>query len=331
MVTNYFLVSRLNCFYCKVDGKFKRLSPDENEAKELHAALVTKHGVGKPTVAVAVRQYLDWVKINREPTTHAKYKRTLESFAAAHPKLLAQDVQPKHIDSWLNKSSDLGATSKNDRMTTIQGCWSWLERQGVLVSTIRKLNKPTPKKRELHVPFERWEELFNCAGKAIRPMIKFMVYTGTRPQEAIKLRVSNWDRKKKMFVLAPSKAKGKRFGRSIVVPTWMVAEIEQMIAGLEETDFVWQNSKREAWTKSSVNNAFRRLREKMKLPGLCATTLRHSYAADKVSRGLPLEWIAKTLGHTSVAMVYSRYGHLGAHRHKLGEIVDATPPIEPKS
>lgn len=327
MVGNMFFVTRLKCWYCKVNGKFTRLSPNEDDAKKAHAVLLAEHGCTKPTVTDAVVMYLKWVQENRADKTHGKYERTLNSFAAMYPTLLAADVRPKHADAWIKKHAEgCNATTVNDRMTTLQGCWSWLERQGHLKSELRTLNKPTPKARELFIESERWEELLKAAGPSVRPVIRFMLFSGCRPQEVVMLQAKHWTGTH--FALPKSRAKGKRAGRAIRVPEWMVEEIGQLVAKRKKDEYVFQTNAGSPWTKDSMNCAFRRLRKKMGEPELCATTLRHSFAADKIRRGESIEIVAKLMGHSSTAMVFARYGHLASQVERLNATLNATPKID---
>ena len=58
----------------------------------------------------------------------------------------------------------------------------------------------------------------------------------------------------------------------------------------------------------------RRLKKKLKLPKLCATALRHSFAHYKltVDKVDPLV-VAKMMGHVDGRMIATRYGHIEAN------------------
>jgi integrase len=52
--------------------------------------------------------------------------------------------------------------------------------------------------------------------------------------------------------------------------------------------------------------------------------LRHSYASALVKAGVPLFYVAQSLGHTSIKMVQEHYGHL--EKSHLAETIRANVP-----
>ena len=297
------------CWYAKVDGKFRRLSPCPEDAKQLYQGLMVEHGSKDPTVADAVCLYLDWVRRTKSPVTYRKSKRTLDMFAARYGTTKASQIAPKHLFAWADSAFPYaGATTVNDRLGAVMTAWRWLARQDrKFVSLIDKVERPSREMREWYLPKTEWPTLMKACSPSSRPIIEFMLRTGARPQEACRLTVEQWD--SNHFQIRATLAKGKRRSRQIMVPTDVIPMVVDQIAG-RKSGVVFLNSQGRAWTKDSLNCVFRRLKIKLKMPELCAYALRHSFAAERVSAGVHLEVVAKLMGHANTDQVYRRYGHL---------------------
>jgi integrase len=73
---------------------------------------------------------------------------------------------------------------------------------------------------------------------------------------------------------------------------------------------LFRTSKGIAWDRNSLRCRFRKLKEIMGMPKLCATTLRHSFAHYRLTQKQDSLTVSKLLGHTSGQMLATRYGHL---------------------
>jgi integrase len=58
---------------------------------------------------------------------------------------------------------------------------------------------------------------------------------------------------------------------------------------------------------------FRRFKRLLKMPKLCATTLRHSFAHHRLTIGQDALTVAKLMGHSKVTMLATRYGHIDSN------------------
>jgi integrase len=309
------------CFYAKLDGKFKRLSPDKEDAEKLYQVLLVEHGTKDPTVADGVCMYLEWLKKAKAPSTHAKKKRTLDTLVAVHGAMKASQLEPSHLKSWEDKSfPKAGPTTVHDRLTTVKSAWRWLSKQNRRVTNlIEDVEKPTPEMREFFLLPDQWPALLDACSKTVRPVIEFMLRSGARPQEACRITIDQW--KGDHVAIRATLAKGKVKSRQIMVPTDVIPLVVKQI-GTRKTGHIFLNSKGKPWNKSSFNCAFRRLKVKLNMPELCAYTMRHSFAAGMVASGVHMEHVAKLMGHKDTSMVYKRYGHLDKQHDLLRRAID---------
>lgn len=306
MIGKMYWRTALGCYYCKVNGRQTRLSPGLEDARLRYAQLLAEHGtVAVPTVRDIVAIYLGRKRL--EESTLAKKRAILKTLVALHGDLKAADLEPRHVEQWIATSyPDANPTTKRDRIAEAQAAWKYAVDHGLLgKNRIACVEKPMPSQREHYIPYADWPRyLAACRNKRFRLLVEFMLYTGARAQEAVILTVDDWHGDR--FTLPKTRAKGRRRGRSILVPDFLQPKIN---AQVEEVGHgpVFVNTKGVPYKKNSVNCAFRGLKKRLGDDKLCATSCRHSFATWKVSQGVPLEIVAKLMGHANVNMVYSRY------------------------
>lgn len=77
------------------------------------------------------------------------------------------------------------------------------------------------------------------------------------------------------------------------------------------------------WTTHSVTGKFGRVCRKAGVK-LTAYFLRHTFATDALTNGVPDAQVAELLGHSGTAMLHRHYSHLGARaealRNALGNV-----------
>lgn len=304
-VGKMYWVTRLGCFYCKVGGKQVRLSPEKEDARQLYARILAKHGsIRVPTVRDVVAIYLG--KVHLEPSTIAKKKRVLDTLIEMYGDLEARELSASDIDLWVDRYyPNVNSTTKRDRIAEPQAAWRFAAETGLIpANRIACVRKPTASQREHFIPKSDWDRyLAACPNRKFRLLVEFGLYTGARAQEAVILTSDDWGGDR--FTLPKARAKGRRRGRLIMVPARLRPAIEREIE--DHDGIVFRNTRGEPWNKNSLNCSMRRMKEKLGDPELCFTSLRHSFATAKVAAGVPLETVAKLMGHSSTKMVYERY------------------------
>ncbi len=77
-----------------------------------------------------------------------------------------------------------------------------------------------------------------------------------------------------------------------------------------------------------MNCRFKRLKRIMKMPKLCATTLRHSFAHHQLESGQDSLIVSKLLGHVDGRMLATRYGHIEEGKRLAEEARKIVPPLD---
>ena len=164
--------------------------------------------------------------------------------------------------------------------------------------------------RETFVPAEKWPEILAAIpDKEFRNYVIVAMTTGARAQEIPKIEARHFDPKHRRIVFPQKESKGKKRSRVIYLPD-EAFEIVERLANQYPNGPIFRNTKGNPWNKNSVNCRFKRLKKKLKMPGLCATVLRHSYAHHQLTSGTDSHIVSKLMGHVDGRMLAERYGHI---------------------
>ena len=137
--------------------------------------------------------------------------------------------------------------------------------------------------------------------------IKMLALTGMRSAEVYELRWEYVDFEHQVFRLPDSKTGQKSVPFSSTVLRMLCDELVPRKVGPWVFPSRWNPHRHVA--KSSVGNAWRRVREVAGLGDVTIHDLRHSYASDALMSGVPIEILAKVLGHKSPRTTH-RYAHV---------------------
>jgi integrase len=88
---------------------------------------------------------------------------------------------------------------------------------------------------------------------------------------------------------------------------------------------LFRNSDGIPWNHDSINCRFRRLKDRLKLPALTATMMRHSFAHYRLTSGQDALTVSKLMGHVDTRMLSTRYGHLDQNEGFMSAAANAVP------
>ncbi|WP_172976579.1 MULTISPECIES: site-specific integrase [unclassified Roseivivax] len=151
--------------------------------------------------------------------------------------------------------------------------------------------------------------LTNCT-PALRLLVLAGLYTGCRVGELAKLRVEDVGDQGFGIRIAAFKRSPARF---VFLPDEGMAFFLKCCEGKARREPVFTSDMGLNWRKQHTS-LFRRAVSRSGLPkSFVFHGLRHTYASDLVRAGVPLEVIAKQLGHANTITVSNTYGHLADH------------------
>lgn len=299
-------------WYVQLNGRQVNLGKVKTEAFAKYHDLIGRGGrTAKARKVLA--DYYAWLKGHRSIETVRPRKKILKSFADFIGAKRVDQIRPYHVADWIAAQKGIKSpTTANNRITLIIGAFNWAVRMGYIrENPIAGMPKPKAIVRQEFIPSDAWSKVLALAtDDAFRDWLQFMFGTGSRVTEMFKLEACYWDGR--VFTLPILKSKGQQRSRAIVVPDELLPMVQKLIEE-NPTGALFRNRKGQPWNRNSIRCRFRRLKKKLEMPDLTATTLRHSYAHWRLTNGQDSLTVAKLMGHVDTRMLATRYGHLEAN------------------
>jgi integrase len=304
-----------NCYYTTINRTAVKLgSADEpwEKIEQRYAEELAK--TEKPsrwTVVALVDRFLEHSKRKNSPDTYEWYKGRLDSFKASiDSRLKVTALDPDTVTQWVEAC--FGTCSDSTRANAIRcvvRVMNWgLKTRKIKFNPILGIERPTPEGREVVIDFDQFIELLtHVKDKQFQDVLTFLWLTGCRPQEFRVIEARHISGK--VITLDRRQSKGKKYRRKI----WLNTEAHEIVARLSRQNQIgpiFRNTKGKPWRRNQLASRFYRLREKMNIDGLCAYTLRHSYATRMLKAGVDSVKLGILMGHKDPSMVARIYQHL---------------------
>jgi integrase len=287
------------------------------------------------TVKFLIDEYLEWCSINRSEGTYRWYRSFLKPFSETiSDSLRVKDAQVFHVQRWLDKTGWADNT-KSGGVKAVLRCFNWGVTQGLIkYNPFLGIERPPRTSREEVVDDAQFAKMVTLVEPEFADYLTFLYQTGARAQEVKLVTADHWDGEK--LILERKNSKGKLHRRVIYANPTVAALINRLAAKFPKGP-LFRNSNGDPWNTSTVRSKFRRivkrkgktkvygLAEKMGIPGLCATTFRHSFCTNALKRGLDTTTVAQLMGHRDATMVARVYQHLAKdHEYMKAAAAKAT-------
>ena len=320
-------------WYVCIDGKQHNLGKNEAKARDKCRELLNVGIKGDHTVRQVLQAYWKWAKKNLAESTCKRRQPILESFSKAIPATLkAEQLRAFHVLKWVDENDTkrvpvkgkgnkgkrqpsekpISPTTAGDYISLVKGVMSWAESAGYVdQDPIAKMTKPARRVREFFIPAELWPNVFAAAtDQQFKDYLGFMVATGARAEEIVRFEALHL--RGNRFILPVAESKGRKKARVVYIPDDAM-EIVKRLCEQHPTGKLFRNSQGNPWNRDSINCRFRRLKTVLKMPEICATVLRHSFAHHRLTSGQDALTVSKLCGHVDTRMLATRYGHLDAN------------------
>jgi integrase len=272
-------------------------------------------------------RYLIWAKRNRAEATSDLAERYLKPWADALPSdLLAERVRPFDASEWIDVAYKRPG-ARRAAYRAVKAAWRWADESGLIDrNPLRGLKTPAGGRREDVLTPDEWKLALRAAGVAMRRLMRVARWTGMRAQEVIRVEARHIDRKTREIKFPRSEEKKKRQVRIVIVvgKAWKIVEAA---AKRHPKGPILRNEDRKPWTKNAAVCNMRRIRERLArdntpIPGLCLTTLRHTYATDAIERGVDVITLAELMGHKDAKMLAEVYAKVGQRREHMRDAAE---------
>lgn len=253
-------------WYVQLNGRQFNLGPDRDEAFTRYHELMAKPEpkvlptTAAPLVVVLCDRFLDWVQLHRSAGTYQWYWWRLQKFVRKYPELTADELQPFHVQEWVD-SLHVAATTQRNCIRAVKRSLRWAQQQGYIkTNPITELEAPSPERREVVIAEDEYQRLLEAIpDPAFYNLVVTSWETGCRPQESLRVEARHVDLKNQRWVFPKSESKTKRIAR-VVYLTDTAFEITARLVRTYPTGRLFRNSNGKPWTNYAVQCAFQRLR-----------------------------------------------------------------------
>jgi integrase len=255
-------------------------------------------------------------------TTRA-YRYFLLPFADTHGEGPADTLTPTLVEAYSRKPSWKPQT-RHGFLSTLVTAFRWAERAGMIDhNPLRGVRKPPKVSRGMEALLtpEEYARLLDAATPSFRLFLQVLYASGARPGEVARITAENFDAEAGVVRLAEHKTAYRGKSRVLYLPpetvVLLIRQRERCRGGA-----LLRNNRGEAWTENAVVLAMRRTRERAGIPHATAYGLRHTFATDALSNGVPDAQVAELLGHSGTAMLHKHYNHLAARAKVLRDALE---------
>ncbi len=330
-------------WYTTVGRKLVWVADKSATYEEAFQKFCEQHG-GQPTerpehlkIAALFARFLAWCKTHRAETTYAFYHRYLNSFLAFVPVKRVADLLPRHVENWIDREHDeCSDTTKNDLMKGVNRAINWgIKKRYLKFNPLVGMEKPSRRPREVVLTQDQFRTMIGFVkDEEFRDYLEFLWQTGCRAMEVRIIEARHVDGS--VVTLAASEAKGKRRPRTIYLNDVALAIVKRRCK-LFPTGPIFRDTKGRPWTANTVRLRFKRrtktkkgekiygLSVKMGIPGLCATTLRHSWATNALKNKTDVATASILMGHSDPATLLRNYQHLAKDQEFLQNAAKVIP------
>lgn len=307
---------------------------DYHQAQARLAPIMSQIQTGpRYTVAQAVGDYVDWLRMNSKSAADTKSK--LNAYLV--PKLgdrLVAELKPKDFTDWLQwamKHKPKGRSKKGRKAATDDDAnrrkQSTLNRVIAAVKACLTRAFEAEKcesdlawrrlKKFRGVDQPRTEWLTPDQAKTLREKMpsdfaritRGALLTGCRWSELRNMKVGDFDAASKTVLVAQSKSDKSRRVRLNIVG---VDAFTEWAGDRSRGDWLFIEASGHQWGSQDQRRPMTAACKAAEIPSVGFHALRHSYASALVQAGTSLAVVAENLGHGDTRMVSKHYGHLAA-------------------
>ena len=262
-------------------------------------------------VCEIVARFLRWCEPRRAASTIRQYRSRLRKLVRALGDEVFDDLRPLDLQEFLD-DINLGMAPDTQRANIIllERLQTWaVEYQLLDVPVLTRIEKPRGRRRERIPTAAEISQIMDATDRPFQLIYTALRYSGARPNELCRSRVSDIDVESNCIVLHNHKTAAKT-GRPRIIPIGSKLQliVDESLGGRTEGHlFLRGNGK--PWTTDSLGAKFRRIRERLGLPrDLVLYLARHEFAT-RVVKARGIYEAGQALSHSDIKTT-QRYAHL---------------------
>ncbi len=281
-------------------------------------------------------QYLPHVSATKRPGTVENYDAYAAEIKPRMGKLVLRSIGRLEIQKYMEELIRGGKLSKatvNRKIGFLRSCLYEAMRRGLVdrnpCARIKLLHEENTRTRIMLDKEE--EKILEQCPEWLRPVVQTATLAGLRQGEILGLRWEDVDKDRKLIFVSHQSKSHKR--REIPLLPALEAVLEALspfVGPKGASPWIFTDpATEEAYKTYDVVNHFKRAMKRAKVKGLRFHDLRRTFASRLAQRGVPLQTIAKLLGH-GATYVTERYAHLSCDdlREAMNRLMKPTPAQE---
>ncbi len=339
-------------WYVTLKKKQIRLADNEKDATREFYKLMAAEGKLEAvradgiTVAEACERFIDSVQHLRA-STRRLYVDRLGPFAAQFRDARLDQLTPAIAVGFVTNYQGTGKkhtfcdSTRSQMFKHILMLYRWAKDTGLLATNpLSRFKNPwRVAVRNRPMTEAECQAILSDPGtsEAFRELFTFIVATGARPGEIIKIEARHLDARQPIARLQPTEHKtGTKTGRQreIYFPIDLI-EILRTYAHNRPKGPLLRNHYGKPWNPQVVSHVFRESRIRLGLPEDCVLYMaRHRFVTKLIESGAPLSRVSRLVGHTGTQITTSVYYHpetmeMLADVERLNTPPKTTKPEEP--
>ncbi|MBM3740962.1 MAG: site-specific integrase [Acidobacteria bacterium] len=233
---------------------------------------------------------------------------------------LAPRVRSKHGQAIKTRDAKDDPESQRKRratanriLNTLKAALNWAWREEHMISTDEGWRSVTPH-RKVDVPIIRFLgddetiRLVNATPADFRPMVQAALFTGCRYGELCAARVSDFDEDAGMLTVPKSKSGA---ARHVTLTAEATKFFIRATVNKQDGELIFTRPDGRGWRKSEQQRPLAEACKSAKIqPAISFHILRHCHGSRLARNGVPMEVIAKQLGHADSKITGRHYAHL---------------------
>lgn len=271
-----------NAWYVQFEGEYVKLLAGPNTPANRRAAtelfeemkvaqrkaerfmtpgVLTSYSLGRLYAEFLLSAFTD-----RADATRGFYEEKLAPFAAhLGEEFPADQLKPLHIEQWIAAHPHWKKGTARTVWQAVQRLMRWGEKSGrTLHSTICDYGKPGATRRTVLISPDEYRTviLANLRSPAFKDLVTVAWECGARPQEFLEAEARHYDATNQRIVFPPEESKGDQWPRIVYLSDDAVPIVERLVRE-HPTGKIFRNLEGGAWTNSSVNCEWVRLRHRL--------------------------------------------------------------------
>jgi len=267
------------------------------------------------TVSSLIRDYLQSLRYHASQSTLEWYRNYLATFSQFAGDRNASEITPSLVYVWVdNNYGNLSPSSQHAAARAVVRLMNWAaDEQLIDRSPLSSFRKPPPSNREVLLTPPQYALCLRESAGPMRDVVKFLWHTGCRPQELRAIESMFVSGNKIVFPAGRSKGKRKR---RVVFLNPAATRIAARLAAAHSVGPIFRDTRGNPWTKNGPSLAFRRLRNRTNMDGLCAYAFRHAFITRHLEAGVDVATVAAISGN-SARMILEVYSHVTDDAERL--------------